>query len=801
MAELFRPGTPRLRPVARPVDTFVRPYRGAAPQRPSGSNALLGLADALTQVEPRLNRFLDQQSEELKTKEEAEGAAAFAEGKVDGIEANRLAWKELIDRERENDKVQNTANADRLTAMSPHFKRGYMKAQLDSMGMVFEDHLLSQWNSNPEIELPDGSTVQLHQTDDPVALSTWMHQITRDFMSEHGLDKMDDVMLAESFLPRVRGAQQGMASRHNEFRLQEQRNEYGWAFGSNLQMVMGGIVATGQTEEGLVALQSRLDEAVKDGLPPRVANEILVSSVITAAKEAGDPSILNIIQGINTGNGSLGNVEWVKESLQAARDAIDNKQKADERHRVWQEDQARERALRATMNKAARAMLSNPAADISQWTDELIRAGNWSQALQLQATQDQMLDRQNAVRPNHTEIASIRRRISLATTDAERREIMGDIMAGVGTHYSADWAVRMMDDLDNAERYADVFNDNHVAGWESDLERRIDARFVDPVTKEVYDDTRGKEAALLFRDSLTDWIEQEGADGVPPSKSEIRAKADELGSAILRNERFSFDERNPPKGNGTLRTPAEQEVLGTRPEFNTIQTIMDAPQGAVQFSPQTLPETDVQLLVNDHLQRGENSTLAQIAANQGMEAGQVAQALMGLDSDPFAPRNEAAAAPSDTAAGTTPTPQNEGPQPLQIEADPEVMTEIADLLDASFLERGIGGVNLGSTETPFVQALQDAGIVKTLTSRRNGTTYSVDYDAALEVLSPTIRQWGEAAGLDTRLLEPGSISVQPGDPILELVDGEAFNRRDRAYTISQEDKLRAIINLISNATE
>ena len=234
-----------------------------------------------------------------------------------------------------------------------------------------------------------------------------------------------------------------------------------------------------------------------------------------------------------------------------------------------------------------------------------------SQALALRSTQEQLLNNQSAVRPNHRAITDLCLRIWQATTDAERAALYQEIAAGAGVNYSSEWAVRLIGDVDRAEANADVFNDSHVSGWINDLQRRIDKRFVDPVMGEIYDDTRGLEAGLLFRDELSEWMAEESQDGTKPSPREVRAKADELGAAILRNERFTFDQANAPRG-GILRTPKELDTLGTRPAINSIQSLVEAPRGSVSFSTETLPQQDVVALLNDHLTRGESSTLSRL---------------------------------------------------------------------------------------------------------------------------------------------------------------------------------------------
>ena len=81
-----------LRPVARPVDTFARPFQnGVTP--PSNTNPLLELANSLKAVEPQLNQFLQGKQQEFIDKEVRQAKAdrlRVQKSFADAIKANDI---------------------------------------------------------------------------------------------------------------------------------------------------------------------------------------------------------------------------------------------------------------------------------------------------------------------------------------------------------------------------------------------------------------------------------------------------------------------------------------------------------------------------------------------------------------------------------------------------------------------------------------------------------------------------------------------------------------------------------------
>lgn len=664
MAELFRPGTRQLRPSATPVDTYARPARSAAPVAPSNTNALMDLAKGLSSVRPSLDKYFQEELNSARLKAEAEGATAYAEGEINGIETNRAGWKEFIDRERQNDKINGTNNADTLAAMNPHFKRGYIRSHLDNLGMTLEDQLLLEWSQNPRVEDGQGNTINLQQSDDPQLLQAWARERMSQFMEENNVGNYDETSVAEAFLPHAQAALQGIAQRHSSFRLEERQREYGQAYSNNIQMIVGGIVATGDAQGGVLALQDRLNQAVTDGLNPKTANQLLVTAIATAAKDSGDASLLDLLDGIDTGNGPLGNVGWVKDVRSSTKLGIQQWEQSQHRYNVWLEEENRSKALRQTMGQAARALLSDPTTNIMTFQQDLIAQGNYSQALALGATQEQLLNRNASIRPDHLAITTLRGAIRSAKTEVERLQIEQQIVNGVATgKFDSSVATRLFDDLDQSERFNDVLSDPYVTGIQTDLERHINTLFANSDFPE--DITRGSEAVSVFRQRLSAWIDETTqTNGQSPSVTAVQRQAEEIASAIYNSPRYTPRDNMMGEGRGEMRTAGQLQLSNQMPTNMTLPQMMDAQPGTLRFEPNILTDNDINTLFRDHQLRGEHSLLSELAQRQGGDPSTIMQALMGVPFDPFAP----------------PTADEQTPS-VQLEVTPEMAETIQSLVN------------------------------------------------------------------------------------------------------------------------
>lgn len=814
--ERFRPGVPRLRPVATAIDTFVRPATPAPPQRPAQSNALMDLAGALRQVSPRIDSFLQSELERQRQDAELEAAGTFMTGELpegmDGLEFNRQSWHQLIEDARRHDRDNGTAYADQLTGMNPHFRRGYNRAYLDSMGMALEDHILTQWAANPDVTDANGATVGLMQTDDMGALQSWVQDQTSAFIRDNGLDTYAPGDIAEFFAPRAADVQNRIAARHNAYRLDARQEEYGNAFSQNIGMTVGGVIATGDVQGGIAALQSRLDQAVADGMSPSDANELLVNSVVSTAVTTGDHSVLDLLQGVSTGHGSLGQIGWVQERVVNARRSLAQFEQSQWRHSIAVEAHRRDTMQREIESRAVSALMEDPTAGIEAYQTELIAAGLPMRAYALEAMREGMIQAENTRHTDpdaHVEILSMIVSAGSETDlDTVREQIVSFARQGLLTADDAE-SLLARADLSGNVAIGDPFVRETFETLETQLADLYGGYVDDPMAI-----ARSK---LDLNDRITTWVASETErTGSRPSDAAIARFAQAEANAIYEGHRAHI-ERQATVGPGEGAAPSSPEV----PQTMSLLSLEAAAPGSVQINRDTLSEADIVALYNDHLAHQGNSILSSVATRHDMDPDTMMSALMGV-SDPFGPQtpeeggsDHFTAEDIEDAAraiGLNPEAAQEGEPSATIAVEPDATSfqDILTILEAGWLGRNLGApVPLGSESSPVIAALSAIGAVETNTNRRSGDrSFTADYGQAVDALIPVMEQWGAQFGVDRRLFEEGDLRLLPGDPLLDQLSGSDLVREVtrgrgsqmvRSIEISEGDKLLAALRLIMEA--
>jgi len=220
MNDRIVPG-PSLTPVATAVDRFVAPVREVA-----GEDPMMSIARSLEQVNPALQGYIKKKHGQYVEEEEAAGIRA--EGLMDpakALEENRKGWQQMIGQQRKADAANGTNYADKMAALSPHFRRGMYKARAQRLGLALDDHLAALYSRNPLVEI-GGQVVGLQDIDDAAVLNRWVQEQTNTFAAQFGLDAMDPVLTAEVFTPLAAQAGDRLMSHHTGQRLERFQNEY-----------------------------------------------------------------------------------------------------------------------------------------------------------------------------------------------------------------------------------------------------------------------------------------------------------------------------------------------------------------------------------------------------------------------------------------------------------------------------------------------------------------------------------------------------------------------------------------------
>lgn len=633
----------QLRAVASPGSYLAQP--GGVSVSDSTDSFLRGMS----RLNPALKSFLQQANEDFAQQEEAAGMAA-----ANGIEAsqkleeNRQGWRSLISTMRRDDPAQ----ADAVAARSPHFRRGLYRAKAERLGMALDDHLRHLWNTNPEF-----NGVSLHDVDDVDLVREWVQAETEKYSDRVGVSNLNPTILAQSYIPYVSRAQDGLLGAHTELRTRRYHQDYQEELSAGMGLLMSytgdgdssvdsfitrlagaesggdysivntlgytgllqwgdarladfnaahgtsftleefrndpslqdkanrwhisdidreidaqGFLDKGWSRDGLRAvahlggiggmkefvmsggkhspkdaygtslaqyyqrfssplleLQQRLDRAVADGIDPRVANETAVASIIRHANAMGDPEYLKLIDEIETGNGKLGNIGWVKDKVAAAEASIVEAAWRAEERALKREKAEREAANVAIHRQALGALLENPAADISELVRAANETGNSDLAESLLSQQERMIDRTFNVRVNHEAVSAIRQSIF---EGGDASEINAAIQSGSGIDFPASVTMQLYDDLEQRDRYVDLYDDRQVTAVVSDLERVVAERFaVNDGFERVAGTEKGVEAGLVLKRDIQDFI----AENPEATISEVRGYAEDKLERMLKS--------------------------------------------------------------------------------------------------------------------------------------------------------------------------------------------------------------------------------------------------------------------------
>ena len=90
-------------------------------------------------------------------------------------------------------------------------------------------------------------------------------------------------------------------------------------------------------------------------------------------------------------------------------------------------------------------------------------------ATSLGTLQEQMIDRDYNVRPNHERIAELR--MSISTGAIEDADFLKAIRQEVGINFSSAVATQLLDDFDNKDRYNDIIADRQIQSAIDDVGR------------------------------------------------------------------------------------------------------------------------------------------------------------------------------------------------------------------------------------------------------------------------------------------------------------------------------------------
>jgi hypothetical protein len=295
-------------------------------------------------------------------------------------------------------------------------------------------------------------------------------------------------------------------------------------------------------------LQNQLDEAIAFGIDPKAANKKVVDGVIAEAVRAGNPALLSVLDELDTGNGPLGNVAWVKDLKTRAAEKIEDDAWQDEQREYTIEQRERKVQREQLTVEGFKAIMADPFADHSALTQQALEMGHPQLAMTLHNTQQQLQNEAYKVPTNHEVVARIRHDIFRGERPAA--ELAEEVAAGAGVLYPQSTMNSLMDDIEkNNSGDNDWVRDTDVQRHMNDVAAIVNDRMtVKNVLGEVTQS--GKLAAYEVEQEMVDdlliWLE----DNPEPSKARVRKFMRDLAKEKLSAPEWQKQEEQAPTSGG-----------------------------------------------------------------------------------------------------------------------------------------------------------------------------------------------------------------------------------------------------------
>jgi hypothetical protein len=307
-------------------------------------------------------------------------------------------------------------------------------------------------------------------------------------------------------------------------------------------------------------IQSQADQAVRNGVNPTDVNKTVVNSIVAQALEMGNPAALAILDEIDTGNGPLGNIGWVREARTQAEDRIEQNRYDDERRARAMEQWEREDQTRRIQTEAYQEIINNPYADHRQHVQRALDAGLPQLATTIRSLSDAQLDRANEPSNDPTSIMEAERLVRDLGVSYDEKV---DQITGLATSrvISTGTAQSLMDELDDVEPNLERAR---LPGVREEISLMMDTietntEFQDWITGEVV--VNGGEVALRARDEAMDELLVFLEANPDSSKAEVRRATRNITREVLRKPEYQL---RRPTGEGAA--PAQPEQTNRTPQ-------------------------------------------------------------------------------------------------------------------------------------------------------------------------------------------------------------------------------------------
>ena len=316
----FENQIPTVSPTASPVETYVRPAVKKSPFE--------ALANTLSNLERKAVPAL--QAEEKRRAERE-----FAEG------------QELYNKTR---KAIGEAVKDGIIAEgeSPYLRKGYRIANLNVLSARYANELNNALTAR-----------KLYTNGNPAAIEEFTEKFYKDFQEKHQFNSFGATEVAEYFSSSAAKANEAFRSSWKSKHIEYQRQQQYIAFQNEVSTYAEALFLDTDTPEAREVKIANLGkwattkarEAGLDGMNMAKVNQTITDSIIMSAYEMQDSSILDVLDNVQTGTGTLGGTLATRKAVFDA--------KGDIAQMIAQQDKAAAAALEAQQQQAIDTAMSS----------------------------------------------------------------------------------------------------------------------------------------------------------------------------------------------------------------------------------------------------------------------------------------------------------------------------------------------------------------------------------------------------------------------------------------------------------
>jgi len=308
---------PSLRPQASPV----RGYFQEQPKRLPESD-LTQVANALSDVNPDIQRALQQKQKVTTVEDQAEAQRKYRE--------TQMALGEAV------------RKGEIREGQSPAFRRAWRQSHLRVKGKEFGAFLRDQYANSP-----------VSNSTDPEAAAEFAQEQYEAFLEQNEeIHSADNIDMTEAFIPEVDRQINSLTQQHQQLAMQRTEKQARETLGTEINLIVDENLAAdpgevmeaapnAETVEGARAstiassVQSRIDEMIANGMNGTDANRIAIETLAGTQ----DPDLMRSVLGqIKTGSGTLGDTKAARETINQVEDQAIQREMRNYRFRNQLED-------------------------------------------------------------------------------------------------------------------------------------------------------------------------------------------------------------------------------------------------------------------------------------------------------------------------------------------------------------------------------------------------------------------------------------------------------------------------------